>query len=483
MRIKQLRDIANTRVFFVGIKGTGMSGLAEVFLSLGATVAGSDSDETFYTDARLHDLNIPLYHLDDTESIRKPYDFVVHSAAYNHQTQLQLQYFQAHGIPVYTYPQILGELSKQTFSVAVAGVHGKTTISGMSATMARELSLDGLCIVGGQVRSLSDRSVYIHGNQFLLAETCEYRRHFLNFHPNILVISNIELDHQDYFTDNADICLAFREFAEQIRPNGALIYCDDDKKASQLAKEMITLRNDVRLVPYGRSTDGEFRITHEEVGKSGMKFSIKKWAGVDIDVPLFGTHIVSNAAASLAIIDTMQQMLYKTDLDIQNASLALGKYSGAKRRMETVGIAREVTIIDDYAHHPTAIKATLSALRMSRRYKRIIVDFMPHTYSRTLALLDEFAVSFFDADIVITHQIYASARETSEKTITGEDFAAAIRKQHRHVHYFHQPMSAKQFCLQTLADGDVFITLGAGDNWRLGHAVYAELTVLVEAER
>lgn len=483
MNMYQLQDIANACVFLVGIKGTGMSALAEVFLSLGATVSGSDSEEVFYTDALLHDLNIPIYRLDDKEIIQKQYDFIVYSAAYDCDTQVQLQYFQAHGSPLYTYPQMLGELSRQTFSIAVAGVHGKTTISGMSATLARELSLDGLCIVGGQVHSLNGRSVYAQGNRFVLAETCEYRRHFLNFHPNVLAISNIELDHQDYFVDDEDMLHAFRELAEQICPNGALIYCGDDKNASRLAQEMLILRDDVRLVPYGRSVEGEFQIMSEKTGDSGVEFSIKKWVGEYIGVPLFGAHIVLNATASLAIIDVVRQMLYRQTIDLKEASHALGKYSGAKRRMETVGIARDITIIDDYAHHPTAIKATLSALRESGRYKRIIVDFMPHTYSRTLAFLDEFAVSFSDADVVITHQIYASAREMNKEMITGADFATAVQKQHCHVHYFPYPMSAKQFCLQILVAGDVFITLGAGDNWKLGRAICAELTVSVGVDQ
>lgn len=325
------------------------------------------------------------------------------------------------------------------------------------------------------MNSLDGRSVYLQGDRFFLAETCEYRRHFLNFYPDVLVISNIELDHQDYFKDDEDIFLAFRELAQQIQPNGSLIYCSDNQRASQLAGEISVIRNDIRLVPYGKSSAEEFQITSEQISTTGMTFEIKKWPGVDIKVPLFGTHIVSNATASIAVIDIIHRMLYDKTVDVEKASRALNKYSGAKRRMEIVGVAKEVTIIDDYAHHPTAIKATLSALRESGKYTRIIVDFMPHTYSRTLALLDDFAVSFFDADIVITHQIYASAREMNKEAITGEDFATVVQEKHNHVHYFPDPMSAKQFCLQTLVAGDLLVTLGAGDNWKLGRSVYTAL--------
>ena len=474
MLIKHLRDLAHAKIFMVGIKGTGMSALAEILVSLGATIEGSDTHEKFYTDELLRTLRIPVYSLDDMNAVQQPYDFVIHSAAYDPYDHKQLYHFRTRSIPLFTYPQILGDISQHTFSVAVAGVHGKTTISGMSATIIQQLSLNGMCIVGSQINSLSNRGTYMNGTKFLIAETCEYRRHFLHFHPNIALVSNIELDHQDYYRDYTDIFSAFCELAQQIRPDGALIYCCDDKGASMLARELGMMRSDVRLIPYGESSKEDFRIANRQTMKSGMRFSVSKWDNV-FEIPLPGTHMVLNATAALAVTDTLHAMLYNTALDVQAAEQAISYYSGAKRRMEIVGAVGGITIIDDYAHHPTAIKATLSALRQSHKYRRIIVDFMSHTYSRTLSLLDEFASSFSDADIVIAHRVYPSAREQTTTKISGKRLAEAIRGNHPHVHYCPYPLQATQFCAELLVSGDLFITLGAGDNWKLGRAVYKVL--------
>lgn len=453
-----------------------MSALAEVLVSFGGIVEGSDSSEVFYTDELLNDLHISVCALDDMEAVRKPYDCVVYSAAYNPNTQKQLQYFQTRGISPLTYPQVWGGISRHVFSIAVAGVHGKTTISGMSATLAQQLSLNGVCVVGGQIHSLHNRSAYIHGTEFFLAETCEYRRHFLYFHPNILVVPNIELDHQDYFKDESDTFSAFFELAQQIKRDGALVYCHDDPLTLRLVRELMMVRNDIQLVPYGRSAPGEFGIVSEEAQKSGMKFSVKKWADVSLGIPLLGMHMVLNAVAALATIDTLHSTLYNRPIDMRGVMKALSEYRGAKRRMETVGIVNDITIADDYAHHPTAIKATLAAFRQSGNYRRIIADFMSHTHSRTRSLLDQFALAFDDADIVVTHDVYPSARDTGTKKISGRQFANALSAHHDHVHYFSHPLEAKQFCMNTIRSGDLFITMGAGDNWKLGRAMHRELT-------
>jgi len=459
----------------VGIKGSGMSALAEIFHKCGAAVEGSDVDDLFYTDALLDDLKIAIHSPDDMRSIRAPYDYVVYSAAYNPAEHQQLRYFSSRSVPLFSYPEMLGAISRETTCVAISGVHGKTTISGISATLVERLRLPGSCIVGGRINSLQGRSTVANGTQFFLAEACEYRRHFLNFHPSLLVITNIELDHPDYYKDYADIRSAFRELGQQIRASGALIYCADNKGARHAAETIALSRSDVTLVPYGKSAIGDFKITKSVLTDAGVHFAIKKWHGQYFELPLLGTHMILNAVAAIAVADVLHQHCHACAPDPRRIATALTTYTGAQRRMEIIGTARETTIIDDYAHHPTAIKATLVSLRQAYKKRRIIVDFMSHTYSRSSALLGEFATSFAHADVVITHDIYASAREEGVKKVSGEQFARALHKHHTHVHYFPQPLQALPFCMELLKPRDIFITLGAGNNWELGRAIYAAL--------
>ena len=454
-----------------------MSALAEILHSLGVIVEGSDTEEVFYTDAILHTLGIPVFSSTDISAIKKPYDCVIYSAAYAIDKHKQLQFFAAHDIPLYTYPQAIGNISQHIFSIAVAGVHGKTTISGMSATCVQELALKGTCIVGGQVHSLGEKSTVTNGTEFFLAETCEYRRHFLHFRPHILAVSNIELDHQDYYQDYTDIFSAFYECAQRICKNGTLVYCYDNEGARRLAEDISMVRHDIHLVPYGKTALGDFGITKERFTNSGMEFAIRKWKDTPFTTSVFGAHSVLNAVAATAIMHTLQQKRYNAPLKAHQVAAALRTYSGAKRRMEVVAVARGITIIDDYAHHPTAITSTLSALKHMYKHKRLIVDFMPHTYSRTLSLLDAFATSFSDADVVITHDIYPSAREENTGKISGTHFAESVRAHNHTVQYFAKPMQALPFCLELLTENDVFITMGAGDNWKLAYAVHDALLI------
>jgi UDP-N-acetylmuramate--alanine ligase len=372
----------------------------------------------------------------------------------------------------------------------------------MIATILKETNLRASVLVGSAVANLDNRSTLVKGTDFFVAETCEYKRHFLVFRPNILVVTSIEPDHLDYYRDFDDIFSAFLEYAELLAAGGTLIYCADDTGARMLADSIRKKRSDIHFLPYGVSAEGRFRITNVKESVGRTTFTVE---GLDaeFDVRIPGKHSILNAAASVATVSLLLQADDRvekgatgvteetssdgtavatpgksaggqaplTDPEVSIIREALGSFKGSKRRSEIKGEASGVLFMDDYAHHPTAIRTTIEGLKTFYPDRRLVVDFMSHTYSRTKMLLSEFADCFEGADEVILHKIYASAREKAGGTITGEDLFAAVKARHPCVRYFHEVLDAQEYCLSSLKSGDLFITMGAGDNWKLGEAV------------
>lgn len=458
-------------VYLVGIKGTGMSALAELLAERGASIRGSDIAETFYTDAVLKKMKIPYYEGFDSNHIDSSTQLVIHSAAYERENHPELISAIGKGIPVITYTEALGLLSKSADSSGVAGVHGKTTTVGMAGTIAMSLELPVSVIAGGAVSSFGDRSTYIGGDQFLIAETCEYRRHFLSFSPRRLVVTHVELDHTDYFRDEQDIRAAFTEFAMTLPDDGQLIFCADDPGAEYVAACIKKERPKVSTIPYGFLADGPFKIQEAEQlpGKSRFVLSGSK---TDFFLGVPGKHNILNAAAAAALVSELVRT-WKGECtagDFERIARGLKDFHGSRRRHEIVGRAGQSLIIDDYAHHPTAIRTALAGLKKFYPGKRLIADFMSHTFSRTESFFNQFVEAFDDADVLILHKIYSSARE-KQGNINGRDLYNAIRIRRPSVYYFEEVMEALDFCLDLLEDDTIFVTLGAGDNWRLGRAL------------
>jgi UDP-N-acetylmuramate--alanine ligase len=315
------------------------------------------------------------------------------------------------------------------------------------------------------------------GSKYFVAETCEYRRHFLNFDPTRVVLTSVEPDHLDYFRDADDITSAFASYVDKIHPGGALIYCADDPGAAAVARGLAGRRRDLTLVPYGTSAEGRFRIIEIAQGAGFNRFQLDGWPATDFEIRLPGRHLVLDAAAAVALC----VLLLETERGRAPASeeiAAIGEglrgFKGSRRRSEIVGEVGGVLFMDDYGHHPTAIKTTLEGLRTFYPGRRIVVDFMSHTYSRTKALLGEFATAFAAADEVILHKIYASARELTG-SVSGRDLFEATAKNHHNVHYFEEVEEALPFCRGRLEPGDLFITMGAGNNWTLGRTLFNEM--------
>lgn len=493
--IKSLPDnLENIRVHFVGIKGTGMVALVEILKKRGAFISGSDVSEHFYTDEILNNLGI-IPTLFDSENINKNISFVVYSSAYSFEKNPELKKAAELGIPCMLYSEALGALSGTTYSCGICGVHGKTTTTGLTGTLLSEVDLPSQVLAGSIISSfgkstctMTSASYRPDEKNYFVAETCEYQRHFMAFHPQKIILTSVESDHQDYYPTYNDIRDAFVDYICKLPLNGQVIYCSDDAGAVETVGIALGKRPDVQAIPYGETAEGDYRITFLEVEKGVQYFSLPSIGRCGIKVP--GRHNVRNSAAALALACE----LLKTDGKnpsgyFDGLKEGLLKFSGGKRRSEIIGEAvtsrgQKVVVMDDYGHHPTAINTTLEGFRRFYSGHKIVVDFMSHTYTRTAALLEEFASSFSSADCVIINKIYGSAREDSScATVSGEILAEHAKKYHGNVFYCGEFDEAAEKVLSMLdedcsdeyPDGWLFVTMGAGDNWKTGKIVLDRL--------
>ena len=472
------------RVYLIGIKGTGMCALAELLLKGGAVVSGSDGDEVFYTDAILKELGIPFFECFDAAHIDPSFDIVIHSAAYSFGTNPEMDEARKLFLPIFKYTDALGAYSAGADSSGICGVHGKTTTTALAGTMLRGVGAPAEILAGSGVGSFGGRSTLSMGSRYFVAETCEYRRHFLSFHPKRIVLTSVEWDHQDYFSSYDDIRDAFLEYARLLPPDGELIYCADDPGAAEVAGLLEKENLGIKLVPYGFNAEGEYKITKYKVRDDRVVMALAGFPG-DLRIPVPGRHTALNAAAALALTSSIVSSYAGGWNDERREGLrnALDEFYGSSRRSEVLGEAGGILFMDDYGHHPTEIKTTLAGLKEFYPRRRLVVSFMSHTYTRTAALLNDFASSFEDADIVILHKIYSSAREQYQGGITGKTLFEKTREKffsstsekilsEDRVFYLDEPDNGMDLLKSILKPGDLFITMGAGDNFRLGRKIY-----------
>jgi UDP-N-acetylmuramate--alanine ligase len=467
-------SLAGHAVHLVGIKGTGMTALAEVLSARGARLTGSDTVEKFYTDEILSKLGIPVSEGFEASHVPVDAGLVVHSAAYSQSDNPELIAAARRGIPMVTYPEALGILSKGMDSSAVSGVHGKSTTTALCGVILKAWDFPATVIVGTEVPAFDGRSALVRGDEYLVAETCEYRRHFLNFRARRIAITSVDSDHLDYFRDLEDILDAFGAFGGTLPVGGTLVYCADDSGACAAAARIRKTRKDLGFIPYGRNAEGDFRIERLSPGPGETRFSLKGLRR-ELSLRVPGEHMALNAACALALCREMwRSRSGAKEPDMDAAADALAAFSGCRRRSEVVGEAGGVLFLDDYAHHPTAVEKTLEGFAAFYPGRRLVVDFMPHTYSRTKALLSRFGACFGPAHEVILHGIYASAREARDGGVSGRDVYDEVSKNHRRVFYYERPEESIPHISSTLREGDVFITMGAGDNWKIGRRILRE---------
>lgn len=443
-------------IHFVGVKGTGMSALAQVAEKVeGAVITGSDVSERFFTDSVLERAQISVLPF-APENVEKA-DLVVASAAYTEQHP-EIARARALNIPVLTYPQYLGRLMAKKRGIAVSGTHGKTTTTAMIGLVLIQAGLDPTIVVGSDVPSIGGNARSGQGELFL-AESCEYRRHFLNYSPEYLIITNIEFDHPDYFSDLADVVQAFATFAGKVPAHGRIFILDQDPNRP-------FIRSQAPIITFGLSPEADIRatdITFKDHGSSMKIFIHGKHAGT-LDLHVTGRHNILNALATIALCQEI-------GIPTGDILAGLNAFNGTKRRFEQLGTRDGALIMDDYAHHPTEIRNTLEGARLSFPDRRIRAIFQPHTFSRTEKLLREFSEAFQAADEVVIAEIFASAREQDLHTISAASLADLIQLQGKQARYIGTLDGIKDYLSRTLAPEDLVLTLGAGDIYKVGQGL------------
>jgi len=446
---------------FTGIGGIGMSGIAEVLLNLGYTISGSDLKLSPVTD-RLAKMGATIYEGHRAGNVSGAKALVVSSAVDEQNPEVQearrLQ------IPVIPRGEMLAELMRLKYGIAVAGSHGKTTTTSMVATVLNHAGLDPTVVVGGKTAAMGGSNARVGKSDFLVVESDESDRSFLKLAPILAVVTNIDREHLDCYSSLDDIRSAFIEFVNKVPFYGAVILCVADENVQSI---LPAVRR--RMVTYGRSAQADIEVLDVRLGASGSDFRVRLR---DADLGEFhlavaGEHNVLNALATIGVA-----LELKVAPEVIRAGLA--QFSGVDRRLQVRGKEQDVTVIDDYGHHPTEIRATLAAARLCG-YRRIHVIFQPHRYTRTYHLMDEFARSFMQADRLYVLDIYA-ASEKPIQGVTAEAMVERIRQfGHRSAEYAGTIDRAVKAALAAVEPGDAVLTLGAGNVWQAGDRVLAGL--------
>jgi UDP-N-acetylmuramate--alanine ligase len=453
------------RVHFVGIGGIGMSGIAEVLLNLGYKVSGSDLRQSALT-ARLASLGASIREGHSADNVAGA-EVVIISSAVGRDNAEVIAAHQQH-IPVIQRAEMLAELMRLKYGIAIAGMHGKTTTTSMVAAVLAAAGLDPTVVVGGRVDAMGSNA-RLGKSHYLVAEADESDRSFLKLSPILAVVTNIDREHMDCYRDMDDVERTFLQFMNSVPFYGMVVACNDN---DDLRRILAGVQR--RTLTYGIREDSDFRISSLQCGLGRDAAALSRfqvsYRGNDLGefalrVP--GAHNVSNATAAIAV---------GIGLDIPPGEIrqALASFNGVDRRFQLIGSADGVTVIDDYGHHPTEIRATLAAARQCA-FEKVHVIFQPHRYTRTQLLLDDFATAFRDADSVLVLDIYP-ASEPPIPGITGELLANRITEaggqEALHVSSFAE---AAALATEAAKSGDMILTLGAGSIWQLGPLVLEQL--------
>ncbi len=442
-------------IHFVGIGGIGMSGLAQVLLTLGYEVSGSDLRSTMITK-NLRSKGATVFQGHSGDNV-KGADVVVVSSAIRKDNPEVVAAKKAE-IPIIQRAEMLGELMRfKRFGVAVAGAHGKTSTTSMIASVFQAAHLDPTVIIGGQVKGLGTNAYWGKGD-FLVAEADESDGSFLRLTPTIVVVTNIDREHLDFYSDIHEIKENFARFMDKIPFYGVVIACGDDPAVMELLES-----SRKRYIVYGTGNEADVRASNIRSSGYGMAFDVKYRGQIlgEINLTVPGLYHVRNALAAVSLG-------LELGLSFQTICKGLEDYKGVGRRFEILGSLGGITVVDDYAHHPTEIRATVKAARQLWPSKRIVVLFEPHRYSRTKALMDEFSNCFNDADELWLTDIYP-ASERPIVGVTGQRLAKHIHERSGlKVNYIKDVFSLPEAVLPHLREGDVVFTLGAGAIGRIG---------------
>lgn len=444
-----------SNVHFIGLGGISMSALAEILIDKGVKVSGSDSkDSAILKKLRTKGANVYIGH--KSENITDDLDLIVYTDAISSDNP---EFLEAKNKSVMTIDRgnFLGQLMKRyKNSIAISGTHGKTTTTGMLSTILHSTDLDPTILLGGELDCING-NVRIGSDDLILTEACEYKGNILKFHATIGVILNVEADHLDYYKDLDEIIETFKGFVNKIPKDGQVIVNGDDPSALETVENAVC-----KVLTFGIENDSTYKaseVTFNQAGVSFFNLTVDGDKTYPVILNVTGMHNVYNAIAAMA-------SAHASGLDMEEVIKRISDYNGTHRRLEGKGSFRGVTVIDDYAHHPTEISATLKAVK-NLDVKDIWCIFQPHTYTRTKSLLKEFSESFSDADKVIVCDIYA-AREKDTGEIHSKQLVDLLIENKVDAMYFETFEQIKDYISENVKSGDLVLTMGAGDVYTIG---------------
>jgi UDP-N-acetylmuramate--alanine ligase len=449
-------------IHFVGIGGVSMSGIAEVLINQGFHVSGSDLRQTDATD-HLKTMGADIYIGHSADNIKNA-DVIVISAAVPSNNP-EITKAKENKIPVIARVEMLAELMRMKYSIAISGTHGKTTTTAMVASVLEYGDLDPTVADGGIITSLGS-NIRLGGSEFMVVEADEAYGSIHKISPTIAIVTTIDNDHLDYYHNMGDIKEAFLNFINRVPFYGVAILCLDQENIQDLVPKI-----EKRFITYGIETKADFTATEIHVNGTGSSYVVNhegKALG-DIHIKLPGRHNVANSLVAVAV---------GLELDIPFEKIAKGLYEfpGVRHRFDLLGKIDDIMVVDDYGHHPTEIKATLSAAQETYN-RRIIALFQPHRYTRVSLLADDFARCFYQADILIVTEVYGALEEPIEGA-SGEMLAEAIRDYgHKNVIYMPDKKDISDAVCNMVQTGDLVITLGAGDVWKVGKEIVDKLKI------
>lgn len=445
-------------IHFIGIGGINMSALAEICINKGYNVSGSDMQESYLVD-NLRSLGAKITIGHKKENITDDINLVVYTAAISNENEEFLA-AKEKNILMINRAAFLGQIMREyKNSIAVSGTHGKTTTTSMLSTIFNYAEKDPTILVGGNLSTIGG-NVRIGSSENFITEACEYVDSFLNFNPFISIVLNIEEDHLDYFSGIEEIKASFNKFGKLLPEDGYFIVNGDNENTKDIMYDV-----GATIIKFGQKDDNDAIISEIRYDEDGFAMFNLNYKGVNLgtfDLSVYGLHNVYNATA--AIIASIV-----SNIEVDVIKKAIKEYNGVGRRFEKKGYFKNTLVVDDYAHHPTEVKATLSAAKTLKKNKLWVV-FQPHTYSRTKALLKEFAEAFYSADKVIITDIYA-AREKNPGDISSKDLVEKLYHNNVDVTYIPTFEEIENYLRENLEDDDLIITCGAGPIYKVGESL------------
>lgn len=449
-------------IHMVGIGGIGMSGIAEILLLRDYTVTGSDSSVSETTE-RLKELGATIYTGHKPEHIAGA-DVVVYTSAIAAEDNVETKAALEQQIPVIKRSEMLAELMRMKYGIGIAGTHGKTTTTTLAGHVVQDGNFDPTIIVGGRVHSFDKTNAVVGKGDIIIVEADEFDRTFLRLSPSMAVITNIEAEHLDIYKDIDDVKDAFVQFANKVPFYGVVIVCLDSPEVRSILPDI-----ERRTLTYGLTPQAQIRAINIERNAFKSTFTVllneKELGQVSLMAP--GNHNIKNALASVAVG-------LELGMDFDHIRTGLERFRGVFRRFQPKLDQENILIIDDYAHHPTEIQASVQAAKSGWENRRIVAVFQPHLYSRTQEMHKEFGLSFFDAEVLLVTDVYPS-REKPIEGVTGELIADTAKEYgHRDVHYLQDKKDLPGKLKEIVRDGDIVITMGAGDIYKYGEQ-FAEM--------